>query len=215
MERTGNRTCRRSVLVQVLLAAFATSVPAQINTGEIGGVVRDESGSVLPGATVVATHSASGFSAERVTDAAGRFFMASLPTGEWRLTAELPGFRRMVQTGVVLEIGSTLDLRFDLDLGQISEEVTVTAGVPILQTTSAEISDVIENREVEQIPLNGRQFLRLAQLSRCGRHPTGRHPRGGSAAGRPAAQRRRAARRAQHLPAGRLQDHRRAVTTTS
>ena len=79
-------------LVTTLVAlsfAASTSAFTQTNTGEIGGVVRDESGGVLPGATVVATHPASGFTIERVTDADGRFFMASLPIGAWEITAEL------------------------------------------------------------------------------------------------------------------------------
>ena len=157
-----------ALLVLPALPALPGSVPAvaaQSNTGELVGIVRDESGGVLPGAEVVATHLGTGLSIYRVTTADGRFFMASLPIGDWEVAAELPGFRRIVQTGIVVEMGRALDLEFRLDLGQITEEVTVTANTPLLQTTTAEISDVIENREVEQIPLNGRQFLQLAQLS--------------------------------------------------
>ncbi|MEE8128875.1 MAG: carboxypeptidase-like regulatory domain-containing protein, partial [Vicinamibacterales bacterium] len=103
---TGNTILAVTGLVLVLSAPAR----AQTNTGEIGGVVRDESSGVLPGATVVAVHPASGFMVERVTDLDGRFFMSSLPIGEWDVTAELPGFRRAVQTGVVLAIGRTIDL---------------------------------------------------------------------------------------------------------
>ena len=152
----------------VLFAVLLICVPSvfgQTNTGEIGGIVRDESGGVLPGTTVVATHAASGVTAERVTDVNGRFFFSSLPIGAWTITAELSGFRRTVHPDIMLEIGRTLDLQFSLDLGQITEEVTVLATTPLLQSTTAEISDVIGNRELEQIPLNGRQFLQLAQLS--------------------------------------------------
>ncbi len=155
----------RLILLVCLVAAGPAPARGQTNTGDLGGVVRDESGAVLPGAAVVATHVGTGFSVQRITDADGRFFMASLPIGAWEIAAELPGFRRVVRTGVVLEIGRTLDLPFELELGTLSEEVTVTADAPLLQTTNAEISDVIANREVEQIPLNGRQFLQLAQLS--------------------------------------------------
>ncbi len=155
----------RIIVVLAVLGSVATPLDAQTNTGEIGGVVRDGTGGVLPGAVVVATHPISGFTVERATDAAGRFFMPALPIGEWDLAVELVGFRRAIQTGVVLEIGRTLDLQFSLDLGQVSEAVSVVAGAPMLQTTTAEISDVIQNREVVQMPLNGRQFLQLAQLS--------------------------------------------------
>ena len=159
----GARVVCSSVLALFLSSPTATF--AQTNTGEIGGIVRDESGGVLPGTTLVAVHPATGFSVERVSDAEGRFFFSSLPIGEWELTADLPGFGRVVQREIVLEIGQTLDLGFSLSLGQLTEEITVRAEVPVLQTRTAEISDVIDNRTVEQIPLNGRQFLQLAQLS--------------------------------------------------
>ncbi|HIN10029.1 MAG TPA: carboxypeptidase regulatory-like domain-containing protein, partial [Acidobacteria bacterium] len=156
---------RRWVSLLAGLISIGAAASAQTNTGEIGGVVVDASGGVLPGTTVVATHPASGFTIERVTDAGGRFFLPALPTGGWEVTAELPGFQRVTQTGITLELGRTLQLEFTLSLGAISEEVTVVITPPLLQVTTAEISDVIEAREVEQIPLNGRQFLQLAQLS--------------------------------------------------
>ena len=154
-----------SAAVLALLIALGASASAQTNTGEIGGVVVDASGGVLPGTTVEATRPASGFTIERVTDAEGRFFLPALPTGVWDVTAELPGFQRVTQTGITLELGRTLLLEFTLLIGSVSEEVTVEITAPLLQVTTAEISDVIETREVEQIPLNGRQFLQLAQLS--------------------------------------------------
>ena len=147
-----------------VLAALSAPSTAQTNTGEIGGIVRDESGGVIPGATVSVSHPATGFSAERLSDGSGRFFISSLPVGEWQIEVSLPGFNRIVQSGIELAIGQTIDLQFELSLGQITEEITVTAA-PLLQTTTAEISDVIANETVEQIPLNGRQFLQLAQLS--------------------------------------------------
>ena len=153
------------VLTLALAVQSATSGAAQTNTGELSGVVRDESGGVLPGTTVTASHAASGFTAVRVTDADGRFFMSSLPIGEWDVVVELSGFRRSVQTGVVLELGRTFELQYTLNLGPITETITVEASAPLLQATTAEISDVIEHRQVEQVPLNGRQFLQLAQLS--------------------------------------------------
>jgi hypothetical protein len=147
------------------VALTAVASEAQTNTGQISGIVRDESGAVLPGATVVVTHPASGFTTERVSDSSGLFFFPALPIGEWECVVELTGFSRVVQSGVTLEIGRTLDLSFELNLGQLSEEITVSATVPTLQTTTAEISDVIGNRRIEQMPLNGRQFLQLALLS--------------------------------------------------
>ncbi len=160
--RWWSRLLGRAVCVLLLSAAPGAT---QTNTGEIQGVVRDQSSGVLPGAVVVATHPASGLTVERVTDVGGRFFMSSLPIGEWEIAVELSGFSRVVQRGVLLVLGQTIELEFDMRLGQLSEEITVTTDASVLQTTTAEISDVIENRAVQQIPLNGRQFLQLAQLS--------------------------------------------------
>ena len=151
------------VLVGLALAPAA----AQMNTGGLGGVVRDESGGVLPGAAVTASHADSGLTLARVSDAEGRFFLSSLPIGEWDVAVELPGFRRSVQTGIVLDVGRTIELRYTLEVGRIAEAVTVTAPAQLLQTATAEIGDVIETRRVERIPLNGRQFLQLAQLSQA------------------------------------------------
>jgi hypothetical protein len=140
-------------------------VGAQTNTAEIGGVVRDASGGVLPGAVVTAVHPDSGTTLERVTDGEGRFFLPALRIGSWDLSVALPGFSSQTQKGVVLEIGRSMTLEFTLSVQGLEEQVVVQSLIPVLQTTTAEISDVIENREVVQIPLNGRNFLALAQLS--------------------------------------------------
>src|ERR1044071_8844310 len=81
------------------------------------------------------------------------------------VTVSLQGFASQTRKGVVLEIGAALTLEFTLDISAISERVVIAQDAPLLQTDSAEISDVIENREVVQLPLNGRNFLALAQLS--------------------------------------------------
>jgi len=137
----------------------------QTNTAEIQGTVSDPLGGVLPGAAVVATHLASGFTAERVSDARGRFFIAGLPVGEYSVTAALDGFKAVTRSDVVLRVGQRIELPIVLPIGSRAESVTVTGVSPLLQTANAEVSDVIDNRQVVQLPLNGRQFLQLAQLS--------------------------------------------------
>ncbi|NOT26144.1 MAG: TonB-dependent receptor [Acidobacteria bacterium] len=138
---------------------------AQTNTGEIAGVVRDSQGGVLPGAIVLAEHLATGTRVERTSDNQGRYFLPSLPIGSYVVTTQLPGFRRVSRSGVVVLLGQTLVIDFALDVGGLAEEIRVTADLPLLQTSNAEISDVIENDVVMQLPLNGRNFLALAQLS--------------------------------------------------
>ncbi|MCC7007491.1 MAG: TonB-dependent receptor [Acidobacteria bacterium] len=138
---------------------------AQTNTGEISGLVRDATGGVVPGAIVTATHAASGTVASRTTDRDGRFFLPALRIGAWELTVSMSGFQPRT-TRVPLEIGRTLQLEIVLAAAARAEDVTVTASdVPLLQTANAEISDVIGTREVLHLPISGRNFLALAQLS--------------------------------------------------
>jgi hypothetical protein len=156
----------RLILAVLVVAQFSSSTLAwaQFNTGEIRGMVRDNSGGVLPGATVSVRHAASGLEMQRITDHEGRFFFPALRIGNWDVRVTLSGFALQSQN-VVLEIGGTLNLEFTLGLEGLAERVTVEGRIPLLQAHTAEISDVIENREVVQIPLNGRHFLALAQLS--------------------------------------------------
>ena len=159
-----------SVIASSLLAAGALILTAntsfaQYNTAEIGGVVKDAQGGVLPGALVTAVHVASSLRVERTTDNAGRFYLPALPVGEYTLSVELNGFKPLTQKGLILTVGQKIDVPVTLAIGQVSESITITAEAPLLQTANAEVSAVINNRQVEQLPLNGRQFLQLAQLT--------------------------------------------------
>lgn len=156
---------RCNLVVVACALLFATSAAAQTNTGELQGVVHDPLGGPLPGAAVVVVHSATGFRVERLFDESGRFFVPALPVGEYAITVALDGFKSVTRSGLVLQVGQRLDVPITLPLGNRTENVTVTAVTPFLQTANAEVGDVINNRQVVQLPLNGRQFLQLAQLS--------------------------------------------------
>src|ERR1700730_18645339 len=97
-------SCICSLLVAATLILTATSGFAQYNTAEIHGIVKDDQGGVLPGATVAAVHATSRLRVERTTDNAGRFFLPALPVGEYSLSVELQGFKRFTQTGLVLTV---------------------------------------------------------------------------------------------------------------
>ena len=163
MVRVSPHTARASLVIA--LALLGRDAFAQTNTAEIAGIIRDAQGGVLPGALVAANHLDSGTSVERPTDAGGRYLLTLPRVGAYRITVELAGFKRIVREGVVVQLGQIVTLDFTLDVGGVTEDVRVSAAVPILQNTNAEISDVIDHREVVQVPLNGRNFLALAQLS--------------------------------------------------
>jgi hypothetical protein len=154
------------ILAAVLLATWLPgSVAAQTNAGEIVGSVRDSSGAALPGVHVIAVQPATGAAVERTSDSQGRFFLPDLRIGVWEVSATLGGFSTQMHAGVVVEIGRIVSLEFVLGPEGLSENVVVSAQAPLLQTATAEISDVIGQREVVEFPLNGRHFLALAQLS--------------------------------------------------
>jgi len=161
---------RRCVFLQFLLCAaiaaiVSTTAVAQYNTAEISGIVHDRQGGVLPGATITATHLPSGQKTTRTSDGGGRFLLPALTVGPYVVVVELEGFKRVVQEGLVLAVGQRIELPVTLQIGQFTEALTITAPVALLQTSSADVSDVISNRQVVQMPLNGRQFLQLAQLT--------------------------------------------------
>ncbi|MGE0444811.1 MAG: carboxypeptidase regulatory-like domain-containing protein [Vicinamibacterales bacterium] len=156
---------RRLLLGTALILLFGAALAAQTNTGDISGVVRDAQGGILPGVTIVAEHVESGTRIERVTDEQGQFLLPSLRVGTYTLTSELPGFRRVVRPGLTVLLGQRLQIDLVLEVGGLTEEIVVTGEAPLLQANTAEISDVIDNQRVVQVPLNGRNFLALAQLS--------------------------------------------------
>jgi hypothetical protein len=151
--------------VFVLLLMAAVPAGAQTNTGEVSGIVRDEQGGVLPGVSITVEHLESGTRASAVTDERGRYFVASLRVGQYTVTAELAGFKQLRRSGITIQLGQSLVVDLALEVGGVIESVVVSVEAPLLQSASAEISDVIENREVMQFPMNGRNFLALAQMS--------------------------------------------------
>ena len=156
---------RPVLLFLALVTAVGSPSAAQTNTAEIAGVVHDSQGGVLPGVTVVAVHTATGARIERVSDADGRYRLPSLAVGSYEITATMSGFARVIRSGVTLQIGQQAQIDLTMQVGGVTEDITVSAATPLLQATTAEVSDVIDNRAVIDIPLNGRNFLALAQLS--------------------------------------------------
>jgi hypothetical protein len=148
-----------------LVCALSASVAGQINSAEISGIVRDQQGARLPGATVAAEHLESRMRVQAVTDAEGRYLLPSLRLGAHTLTVELTGFKRVINSHVVAALGERLQLDFVLEVGAVAESVTVSAELPLLQVTTAEISDVVANEQILQMPLSARDVLALAPLS--------------------------------------------------
>lgn len=147
-----------------LAAALAAAVASAQTTGTIHGVVKDGSGAALPGVAVTAVHQETGLRRTVSTDTEGAFVLPALPVGEFEVRAELTGFRTRVEKGVHLDVGGRAELRLALEVGGASEEVTVEARLTGVQTRSGELSYLVAEAAVQNLPLNGRNYTDLAFL---------------------------------------------------
>ena len=160
---------RHACWVATLVLSFSTlmagTAGAQIDTASLVGTVRDSSGAVLPGVTVVATHVETGVTTNGVTNNSGQYVFPGVRAGLYSVTAELPGFRRAVQRDVRLQVQDRVEVNFTLEVGAVTEEVVVQGRPELLQTQTADIGNVVDERQVRDLPLLGRRYSELALLS--------------------------------------------------
>jgi hypothetical protein len=147
--------------------AWAMWVPslAQVASAELSGSVVDPTGSAIANAKIIATNTGTGRAHETVTSATGNFLIPLLPPGEYSVSAEASGFRKVVQRALTLQINQQANLDFKLEVGQVSDAVEVTAAAPLLQSEASSLGTVVNEKLVNQLPLNGRNFIQLATLS--------------------------------------------------
>jgi len=138
---------------------------AQVTTGTIMGTVKDAEGGVLMGATVTITEVDKGTSSTFTTDAAGSYQAPFLIPGTYQVAIEASGFKSLVRRGVVLQVNERARIDAALELGAFTEATEVTAFAPLTRTDSAELGEVIEERAVRELPLNGRNFATLVYLA--------------------------------------------------
>ncbi len=134
-------------------------------TGNISGSVSDPSGAIIPAAKVTASSVRTGASRTTETTNQGIFFFNSLPIGEYTLDVEAPGFKKSKTTGIQLNVNDKLNFPIVLEIGGVAESVTVVAEGGQLQTESAEVSNLIGTKQVQELPLNGRSYSQLVELA--------------------------------------------------
>src|SRR5436190_17238918 len=159
------RTILRDVVAGTFVLLLTCSLAWAQATAELSGRVTDESAAVLPGVTVVATQTATGFTRTVVTDAAGTWSMPNLPIGPYRLEVSLQGFRTYVQTGIVLQVDARPTINVALALGNVQETISVDAAAPLVDVRSAGISTVVDQERIVELPLQGRQVTDLIILA--------------------------------------------------
>jgi Carboxypeptidase regulatory-like domain/TonB-dependent Receptor Plug Domain len=147
-----------SVLLLLPVMAMAQA------TGQINGIVKDTSGAVLPGVTIEATNAGTGAVRTAVSGADGGFTIPLLQPGEYNVKASLSGFRGAMREGVRVTVTETARVVFDLEVGQLTETVTVTAQATLVETANATRGIVVDEQKVVDLPLNGRNFTQLGTL---------------------------------------------------
>ncbi|MEZ5351404.1 MAG: carboxypeptidase regulatory-like domain-containing protein [Bryobacteraceae bacterium] len=152
------------LLYALFLPLLAGPLAAQINTAELAGVVRDQTGAVLQQASLTIENVATGARRETRTGDAGRYRFSRLTPGEYTLTASHDGFRLERRRGIVLTLGRVAAVDLTLSLGEVTAETVVTAGAPLVETEDTSLSGVMETRAIRELPLNGRDFAQLAIL---------------------------------------------------
>lgn len=160
-----NRVPRSVPAALVLILAAAAPVSAQLDTGTIVGTVRDQSSAVVPGATVTATQESTGTAMTTVTSDKGQFVFPNLKVGTYTITAELTGFRKSVQTGIVLHVQERIEVDIRIELGSVTEDVVVRGESPLLHTQTADDGYAVDQRQVTDLPLLGRRYSELALLT--------------------------------------------------
>lgn len=155
------------------LALAVTPLRAQNAQGTILGHVQDSSGASVPTAKVTVANEGTGITNTYVTGESGDFVVPNLIPGSYAITVEAPGFKAATSRGLVLQVDHTLRQDFVLEIGQVNQEVTVTATSQMVQTDNATVGEVVEDHFMQALPLNGRDFLTMIAINAGVAQPSG------------------------------------------
>jgi len=159
----GGAICLRALMAFLVVGFAIVRVGAQSATGNIAGYVKDSSGAAIPNVTVTAKMVEQQTTRTAQTNAEGFYTMLALPPGNYEMTFEVQGFQKLAQTGLELTVGQNLRVDSTLQLGAVETQVTVGAEAPLVDTTSATLTGLIDDQRVQDLPLNGRNVVSLAR----------------------------------------------------
>jgi hypothetical protein len=150
--------------IVLALVLIATPLWAQKITGTISGIVTDPTGAVIPQVAITITNTETGLSRTVTSNDMGEYIAPDLPNGNYRITAKQTNFKEGVISNVELHVASTALVNIQLQMGNISEQIVVEANTIQVQTDSAQLGEVVQSAQVQDLPLNGRNFVALTQL---------------------------------------------------
>lgn len=156
---------RRMVWLLVIGLFLACRLGAQSPNGIISGMVADPSGAVIVGADILVANDATGLQYSAKTNGNGIYLISNVPPGTYRLQVSKAGFKTLIKPNIVLSVQDALAINFTLPVGATSEVVTVSGGAPLINTQDAAVSTVIDRQFAENLPMNGRSFQTLIDLT--------------------------------------------------
>jgi len=152
--------------IAILIFLCLNSLPSLAQVSAVlSGRVTDQSGAVVPGASVTATSQENGLTCTAVTNQSGIYELLALPVGRYQVSARKTGFAEEIRTGLVLVIGQNAIVTFSLKVGQVAEQVKVEADAVLVNATTQDISGLVGEKEVKALPLNGRSYDLLLTLN--------------------------------------------------
>ena len=154
-----------TVMAALVLLLGCAELRAQTTTATLSGMVRDQTGGVIPEVKISLKNTATGVTRTTTTDTQGRYDLTNVDPGTYELRVEYPGFKTAVQSGVVLTVGGSSNVDLMLRVGDVSEVVEVSEEAPLIETTKAELSRVVTEQSIESLPIIGRNFVDFAKLS--------------------------------------------------
>jgi len=159
-------TVSRRLLGAILLWLIAglSQMPAQVTTATILGRVTDSTGAIVPGVSITIRNVETGITRTVTADEQGRYRATQLAVGHYEVAAEAAGFQTLVRSGIELTVGREATLDLTLQVGAVSESMTVTGEAPLIESTKAEVAGLVSEKQMSDLPLNGRSYANLATI---------------------------------------------------
>ena len=156
---------RRSLALVVIAVMSAFDFYGQSFTGTVIGTVKDQTGAVIPGVEVTITHPETNRRVTATTNTRGEYVSVPLSVGEYRIEAVAKGFKQAIRTGIVLQVQQTAVVDFVLNIGETAERIEVVGNASLLETSAAAVGQVVDNRQIRELPLNTRNVYSLIFLT--------------------------------------------------